>query len=68
MDWSPPGSCYHEILRQEYWSGLPFPSPGTLPHPGVKSTSPEMAGKIFIIAPPGKPTPELFMIILKLSV
>ena len=25
--------------RQEYWSGLPFPSPGALPHPGVKPTS-----------------------------
>ena len=26
--------------RQEYWSGLPFPSPGDLPDPGIKSTSP----------------------------
>ena len=26
--------------RQEYWSGLPFPSPGDLPHPGMKPTSP----------------------------
>ena len=26
--------------RQEYWSGLPFPSPGDLPHPGIKSSSP----------------------------
>ena len=25
--------------RQEYWSGLPFPSPGRLPHPGIKSVS-----------------------------
>ena len=25
----------------EYWSGLPFPSPGDLPHPGIKSKSPE---------------------------
>jgi len=24
--------------RQEYWSGLPFPSPGELPHPGIKPT------------------------------
>ena len=28
------------FLRQEYWSGLPFPSPGDLPHPGIKSESP----------------------------
>ena len=26
--------------RQEYWSGLPFPSPGDLPNPGIKPTSP----------------------------
>ena len=26
--------------RQEYWSGLPFPSPGDLPDPGIKSISP----------------------------
>ena len=28
------------ISRQEYWSGLPFPSPGAIPHPGIKPTSP----------------------------
>ena len=28
-----------EFLRQEYWSGLPFPSPGDLPDPGVKLLS-----------------------------
>ena len=56
-----PGCCDYKILRQEYWSGLPFPSPGDLRDPGIKSTSPEMAGRIFITEPPGKPTPELFM-------
>ena len=30
--------------RQEYWSGLPFPSPGDLPEPGIKPESPELAG------------------------
>ena len=29
-----------EFSRQEYWSGLPFPSPGDLPEPGIKSGSP----------------------------
>ena len=29
-----------EFSRQEYWSMLPFPSPGALPHPGIKSGSP----------------------------
>ena len=36
--------------RQEYWSGLPFPPPGDLPHPGIESvalTSPALAGEIF---------------------
>ena len=36
MDCSPPGSSVHGILRQEYWSGLPFPSPGCLPNPGIE--------------------------------
>ena len=38
------------IFRQEYWSGLPFPSPGDLPHPGtepVSPMSPEIAGGSF---------------------
>jgi len=30
--------------RQEYWSGLPFPSPGDLSDPGIESTSPALAG------------------------
>ena len=29
-----------EFSRQKYWSGLPFPSPGDLPDPGIKSMSP----------------------------
>ena len=29
-----------EFSRQEYWSGLPFPSPGDLPDPGIKPASP----------------------------
>ena len=41
--------------RQEHWSGLPFPSPGDLPGPGIKPTSPALAGGIFTTKPPGKP-------------
>ena len=40
--------------RQEYWPGLPFPSPGDLLNPGIKSTSlesPALAGGFFITAP-----------------
>ena len=42
--------------RQEYWSSLPFPSPGDLPNSGIKPTSPALAGGFFIAEPPGKPT------------
>ena len=38
------------FLRQEYWGGLPFPSPGDLPDPGIKLTSLALAGRFFIIA------------------
>ena len=41
--------------RQEYWSGLPFPSPGDLPDPGIKSTSPALAAGFFTTELPGKP-------------
>ena len=30
---------YMELFRQEYWSGLPFPTPGDLPDPGIKPVS-----------------------------
>ena len=42
MDCSPPGSSVHGILRQEYWNGLPFTSPGDLPDPGIKPVSPAL--------------------------
>ena len=40
--------------KQEYWSGLLFPSPGDLPDPGVKTVSPALAGEFFTSVPPGK--------------
>ena len=39
----------------EYWSGLPFPSPGDLPRPGIEPTSPALVGGFFTTEPPGKP-------------
>ena len=36
-----------KFAKQEYWSGLPFPSPGDLPNPGIKLTSPALAGGFF---------------------
>ena len=43
------------FLRRGYYSGLPCPSPGDLPEPGIKSTSPAMASGFFTTEPPGKP-------------
>ena len=57
--WTPPSMGFP---RQEYWSGLPFPTPEDLPDPGIEpwfqavsSVSPALAGRFFTTAPPGKP-------------
>ena len=42
--------CPWDFSRQEYWSGLPFPSPGDFPNPGIEPsslTSPALAGGFF---------------------
>ena len=39
---SPPGSSVHRIFQARYWSGLPFPSPGDLPNPGIEPRSPAL--------------------------
>ena len=36
---SPPDSYVHGFTRQEYWSGLLYPPPGNLPHPGIEPAS-----------------------------
>ena len=41
--------------RQEYWSGLPFLSPGDLPDLGIEPISPALAGGFFTTESPGKP-------------
>ena len=41
--------------RQEYWSGLPFPSPGDLPDPGIEPRSPSLQADTLTSEPPGKP-------------
>ena len=53
---------FMEYSRQEYWSKLPFPSPGDLPDPGVKLVSlasSAFVGRFFTITPPGKPICDL---------
>ena len=42
-----------EFSRQEYWSGLPFPSPGDLPNPGIKPRSPTLRADALPSEPPG---------------
>ena len=44
-----------EFSRQEYLSGLPFPSPGDLPNPGIKPRSPALQADSFPTELPGKP-------------
>ena len=45
--------------KQEHWNGLPFPfpesSPGDLPDPGIKPTSPTLASRFFTSEPQGSP-------------
>ena len=41
--------------RQEYWSGLPFPSPADLPNPGIEPRSPTLQADALTFEPPGKP-------------
>ena len=45
---------YMKFSRQEYWNGLPFPSPGDLFNPGIEPTSPALAGRFFTSEPPGE--------------
>ena len=47
MDCSPPGSSVHGILQAEILEWLPFPSPGDLPDPGLKSGSPTLQMDFF---------------------
>ena len=42
-----------EFSRQEYWSGLPFPSPGDLPYPGIESRYPALQVDALPCEPPG---------------
>ena len=41
--------------RQEYWSGLPFPSPGDLPNPGIEPGSPALQADTLPSERPGQP-------------
>ena len=47
--------------RQEYWSGLPFPSPGDLAYPGINSVSPALARRFFTLSHLGSSMPRMVM-------
>ena len=54
IDCSLPGSSVHEgFLRQEFWSGLPFPSPEDLPNPGIEPGSPALQADSLLSEPRG---------------
>ena len=54
MDCSLSASPSMGFSRQECWSGLPFPSPGDLPDPGIEPGSPALLADAFPSEPPGK--------------
>ena len=60
-----------EFSRQEYWSGLPFPTPGNLPNPGMEPMFPSLAGRFFSTVTPGKPIHNVYVyqnIVLKFNI
>ena len=48
--------------RQEYWSGVPFPSPGDLPDPGIEPPSPALQADTLPSEPPGKSSHERYLV------
>ena len=58
MDSRPQAPLSMGFSRQEYWSGLPFPTPGDFPKPQIRPMSlacPTLAGRVFTTVTPGKP-------------
>ena len=52
---------FMEFSRQECWSGLPFPSPGELPDPGIEPGSPALQAAALLSEPPGKLSQKYLM-------
>ena len=48
-----------EFSKQQYWSRLPFPSPGDLPNPEIEPGSPTLQADSFPSEPPGKHAPNI---------
>ena len=58
MDCSLSGSSVYGIFQARCWSGLPFPSPGDPPEPGIEPWSPELQADALPSEPPGKSIPD----------
>ena len=68
MDCSPSGSSLSMgFPRQEYWRGLPFPSPGDLPNPVIEPGSLALVGRFFTSEPQGSPCSPLLVFKLAIS-
>ena len=65
VDCSPPAPLSMRFSRQEYWSGLSFPSPGDLPDPGVEPRSPTLWADALTSEPPGNPDTLEYLIIVE---
>ena len=69
----PPQTVEHQaslsmgFSKQEYWSGLPVPSPGDLPDPGIEPSPPAWEGEFLTADPPGKPCVHRMWAILLLG-
>ena len=65
LAWRIPWTIAHQaplfmgFSRQEYWSGLPFPSPGDLLNPGIKPGSPTVQADFLPSVSPGKPRKDI---------
>jgi len=65
MDCSPLVSLSMGLSRQDYWSGLPFPSPGDILNPGTELLSPASSGGFFTTGSPGKPSKDTLLLFVK---
>ena len=54
-----------ELYQQENWGGLPFPSPGDLPHPGIVPRSPALQADSLPTEPPGKPLYTTYIVYIE---
>ena len=64
MDCSPPGFSVHEIFQARILEGLPFPSPGDLPNPGIEPRFPALQADSLPTELQGKPIQKIWCILI----